>query len=119
MIEYLPGPKTVRDIRMECNQCGGFWVDPENVQRIIDERDRLRKSLKRTDELEADDETLKEVREEWVCKEETMAGHMWYLDDKHERPIYFGYNANYYKPGAKLIITAKVEGERDVLRATI
>jgi len=31
---------------MECGKCGGFWVSPENAQKLMDERDALRTELK-------------------------------------------------------------------------
>ena len=34
---------SVRSLRMECQKCGGFWVSPDNAQRLMDERDSLLK----------------------------------------------------------------------------
>ena len=29
-------------MRMECGKCGGFWVSPDNAQKLMDERDEAR-----------------------------------------------------------------------------
>ena len=31
---------SIREMRMECGKCGGFWVSPENAQKLMNERDK-------------------------------------------------------------------------------
>lgn len=73
-------------MRMECQKCGGFWVSPENAQKLMDQRDKavmlagelvaiIRANAMRGTWAEATPEQVDEFLVPWIAKLRVAQGH--------------------------------------------